>query len=585
MAEQDVLRRVWWLRTARELDPFRATWRLFTNIRWAIGIITFLVLASLLGVLIPQAPASVRGDVAAEVQWLAQQEERFGFLTDSMNRIGLFDVFHARWFVYVLGLLVVSITVCTASRLPPIWRAVTRPRKRVGDAYFTSTRHRFDYVTPDGGSNLESALRRQRYAVERYQEGETTYLFADRFQVAQLATFVSHLALIMFLAAALVSRFSGFSNGMMIAEGSTGPVFPLTHPNQMQVELLDAVGRFSPEGRALEYSSDLVIYQGGEEVKRCTTTVNSPCSYNGYRFHQTAYFGNGADVQVRDLASGNVIYRETMTLSSTLPSPRVIVRDGEGDVLLDEALVLTDILSTDEFVYYGTLVTLPDDRVITIGARRAVESDRWQLAVFEPGEGEEAVRLVLSEGESASAGGLEFVYAGLQSVPAVFVSDLPLPPGLPAGGGSGQVLVEMSNVVYGTGTASEGTAVEPAIGSGPPELTIIGLQPRAVSLRPGESVEIGGYEYSFLGQREFAGIQVKKDRSDYLIWVGTALLIAGLMVTFWVPRRRLWARITPTRTHLAGQAGHLIRLDREMVDLARQEGATLDEAEGQGKDD
>lgn len=213
------------------------------------------------------------------------------------------------------------------------------------------------------------------------------------------------------------------------------------------------------------------------------------------------------------------------------------------------------------------------------------EDERWQLAVFEPGEGDEVVRLVLSEGESASAGGLEFVYAGLQAVPAVFVSDLPLPPGLPAGAGGGQVLVEMSNVVYGTGTASEGTAVAPAVGSGPPELTIIGLQPQAVSLMPGESVEIGGYEYSFLGQREFAGIQVKKDRSDYLIWVGTALLITGMMVTFWVPRRRLWARITPTRTYLAGQAGHLIRLDREMADLARQEGAILDEAEGRGEDE
>jgi cytochrome c biogenesis protein ResB len=585
VAEQDVLRRVGWLRTARELDPFRATWRLFTNVRWAIGIITFLALASLLGVLIPQAPASVRGDVAAEVQWLAQQEERFGFLTDSMNRIGLFDVFHARWFVYALGLLVVSITVCTASRLPPIWRAVTRPRKRVGDAYFTSARHRFDYATPDGASNLASVLRRQRYAVERYQEGETVYLFADRFQFAQLATFVSHLALIMFLAAALVSRFSGFSNGMFIAEGASAPVFALTHPNQMQVELLDAVGRFSPEGQALEYSSELTIYQGGEQIKRCTTTVNSPCSYNGYRFHQAAYFGFGADVQVRDLASGNVVFRETMSLSDTLPSPHVIVRDSSGDVLLDDTLVLTDILSSDEFVYYGTLVTLPDDRVITIGARRMTEGERWQLAVFEPGEGEEAVRLVLSEGESASAGGLEFVYSGLQAVPAAFVSGFPLPPNSTAGEDSGDVLLEMSNVVYGTGTASEGTAVEPAIGSGPPELTIIGLQPPAVSLRPGESVEMGGYEYSFLGQREFAGIQVKKDRSDYLIWVGSALLITGLLVTFWVPRRRLWAKITPARTYLAGQAGHLIRLDREMEDLARQEGATLDEAEGQGKDD
>ena len=143
-----------------------------------------------------------------------------------------------------------------------------------------------------------------------------------------------------------------------------------------------------------------------------------------------------------------------------------------GDVLLDDTLVLTDILSTDEFVYYGTLVTLPDERVITIGARRMTEGEGWQLAVFEPGEGEEAVRLVLSEGESASAGGLEFVYSGLQAVPAAFVSDFPLPPNSTVGEDSGDVLLEMSNVVYGTGTASEGTAVEPAIGSGQPELTI-----------------------------------------------------------------------------------------------------------------
>ena len=586
MAEQSAPRHVSWLRLARQLDPFRATWRLFTSARWAIGIITFLVLASLLGVLIPQAPAIVRGDVAAEVQWLAQQEERFGFLTDPMNRLGFFDVFHALWFIYALGLLAVSVAVWSVSYSPSIWRAITRPRKRANDKYFSSARHRFDYATPAAGSRLESVLRRKRYAVESYQEGDTVYLFADRFQFAQLATIVSHLAIIVFLAAALVSQISGFSNGMMIAEGATAPVFPdLTHPNQMQVELLDTVGRFSPEGRALEYRSELAIYQGGEEVKRCTTTVNSPCSYNGYRFHQAAYFGFGADVQVRDLASGNVVFRETMSLSDTLPSPHVIVRDSSGDVLLDDTLVLTDILSSDEFVYYGTLVTLPDDRVITIGARRTTEGERWQPAVFEPGGGEEAVRLVLSEGESASAGGLEFVYSGLQAVPAVFVSDFPLPPNSTAGEDSGDVLLEMSNVVYGTGTASEGTAVEPAIGSGPPELTIIGLQPQAVSLRPGESVEMGGYEYSFLGQREFAGIQVKKDRSDYLIWVGTALLITGLLVTFWVPRRRVWAKITPARTYLAGQAGHLIRLDREMEDMARQEGATLDEAEGQGKDD
>src|SRR3970040_1456147 len=100
MAEESALRGAGWWRLARELDPFRATWRLFTNVRWAIGIISFLALAGLMGVLVPQAPVSVRGDPAAEAGWLGVQEGRFGFLTDTMNRLDLFDVFHARWFVY-----------------------------------------------------------------------------------------------------------------------------------------------------------------------------------------------------------------------------------------------------------------------------------------------------------------------------------------------------------------------------------------------------------------------------------------------------------------------------------------------------
>ena len=584
MAKESALRGAGWARLARELDPFRATWRLFTNVRWAIGIITFLALASLMGVVVPQVPAAVRGDAAAEGRWLDVQEGRFGFLTDAMNSLGLFDVFHARWFVYVLGLLVVSIAVCTASRLPPIWRAVNRPPKRVSDAYFRGARHRLDYATPPEGSRLEAVLRRRLYAVQRYEEGDAVYLFADRFQIAQLATFVSHLALITFLAAALVSRFSGFSNGMMIAEGDSGPVFPLKNPQQMQVQLLDAVGRFTPDGQPLEYSSRLAIYDGGEEVKRCTSTVNSPCTYRGYRFHQAAYFGFGADVQVRDLASGNAVFRETLSLASTLPSPHVVVREEGGRVLLDETLVLTDVLSDDQFTYYGRLVTLPGGRALAIGARKAADEDEWRLAVFEPGERQDALRLVLSEGESAVAGGLEVEYAELQALPAEFVSDFPLPPEATTGEGPRSVLLEMSNVVYGTQTASEGTALDTAGVAGPAELTVVGLRPQALTLRPGEKAAVGGYEYTFVGQREFAGIQVKRDRSDYLVWAGAALLLGGLLVTFWVPRRRLWAKITPVRTQLAGQAGHLVKFGREMAELAREEGGTVDGDLGQ-KDD
>jgi len=77
---------------------------------------------------------------------------------------------------------------------------------------------------------------------------------------------------------------------------------------------------------------------------------------------------------------------------------------------------------------------------------------------------------------------------------------------------------------------------------------------------------------------------VKKDRGDILIWVATGLLLAGLLVTFWVPRRRLWAKITPARTQVAGHAGHLVNFEKEMAEMARDEGGAANEQHGQEDD-
>ena len=92
-------------------------------------------------------------------------------------------------------------------------------------------------------------------------------------------------------------------------------------------------------------------------------------------------------------------------------------------------------------------------------------------------------------------------------------------------------------------------------------------------LEPGQSATVGSYEYKFLGQREFAGIQVKRDRSDYLVWAAAALIVLGLMVTFWVPRRRLWARISSNGIRLAGQAPAHADFARELRSLAAEAGA------------
>ena len=42
-----------------------------------------------------------------------------------------------------------------------------------------------------------------------------------------------------------------------------------------------------------------------------------------------------------------------------------------------------------------------------------------------------------------------------------------------------------------------------------------------------------------------------------------------MSTTFFMPRRRVWARLTDDRIALAGQAGHGVRLTRELEQIAR----------------
>ena len=570
-----------WSRSFGPLNPLRAVWWLFTSVRFAIVLLAALSAISLVGVLLPQVPPPMRGNPALESAWLQSKEDTFGFLTQ-LDNIGLFDIFHARWFAVLLAVTAISTGAYVISRFAGVWTAITRPRMRVPERYFDIAPNRLQIAEGMDIAKLTAHLRRTQYRVERFEEPGVTYVFADRFQWAQLASLLTHVAVIVFILSAVVSRVDAFSSPLFLSEGSTLPVFPVSDANQMQVELVDEYAAFAGNGQPLDYSSELVIYQRGEEVKRCFSTVNSPCGYNGYRFYQSAYFGFGAAVQVRDLDTGNVIYRETLALSDTMPSPNIEIRDASGALVLDEALVLTDNLSTGELAYSGALVRLPGERLLTIGLQSPATGGEQQLIVIEPGEGDAPTRLSLSEGETGDALGLAVTYVRKETTSSLLVPDLPLPPSAHSGA-TGDAFLQMSNVIYGTATASEGTNVEAPVSDGPPRLTIVGLRPQAVSLSPGESMSIDSYEYTFLGQREFAGIHVRRNRSDYLVWAGAALLVIGVMVTFWVPRRRLWAKITATRTMLAGQAPGHANYTRELKQLARRAGARV--SEGTGEDD
>jgi cytochrome c biogenesis protein ResB len=110
-----------------------------------------------------------------------------------------------------------------------------------------------------------------------------------------------------------------------------------------------------------------------------------------------------------------------------------------------------------------------------------------------------------------------------------------------------------------TGTAADGSPVAE------------NLQP--FLLERGQSRQPAGLDFS-VGLADFSDYTLliaKHDPGQGLIWLAFLLLIAGITITFYLPRRRAWARLAPD-----GRLGLVWRSDR-YVNVEREFGRLLDD--------
>ena len=69
-------------------------------------------------------------------------------------------------------------------------------------------------------------------------------------------------------------------------------------------------------------------------------------------------------------------------------------------------------------------------------------------------------------------------------------------------------------------------------------------EPYAVQqLEPGQPFEWEGYTFTFEREAQYTGVTVRKDPASTLMWIASFLLVAGMIMTFGFPHRRLWLRV------------------------------------------
>ena len=290
----------------------QALWRLFTSVNFAVVQIIALGLLAVVGMTVRQLPGFAfrsPGDYAIEMGRLrAIYEPAIGAAgVDLLERLQLFHVFTSTWFSLGLVLLVVSIVICTLDRTPRLYRQSAFIRVRQPDAFYDpSLPERVSIAAGPGltAAAVRAVLARRRYAV-RTEAGDdgATYVYGDRNRWTKLATLISHLGLILFLIAGLVTARLGDEQGLVVAEGDTLGVQPIGTPGLLLVQNLGFSAPGLETGTPTDYTTELAVFRDGVLQARKTVRVNDPLEVDGYTFHLNG-FGPAPVVELRDTAGG-----------------------------------------------------------------------------------------------------------------------------------------------------------------------------------------------------------------------------------------------------------------------------------------
>ncbi len=197
--------------------------------------------------------------------------------------------------------------------------------------------------------------------------------------------------------------------------------------------------------------------------------------------------------------------------------------------------------------------------------------------IYEGAQAESPLQGSLNVGETRTVGAVELTWLGAESVFYSVLADVP--------GADGDALVALERFgqarTAATFNAMGGEDVELAVGAtnqssaggqvGRSSRLVLGLSGDAgrIELDEGQEAVWSGYRYRYAGPREFTGLNVRRDPGGIAFWVGIGLGLLGMSLTFFMPRRRLWARIANGRVQLAGQAGHGVDYTRELERIAR----------------
>ena len=482
------------------LWPARNLWRSLTSMRTALALLFLLALAAVPGALLPQRDLNEQ----KTQQYIADH----GFFGELFDKLQMYDVFGSVWFTAIYALLFISLVGCLTPRMMEHAkslraRPVAAPRNLGRLPRHES--HEVDGSPEAIAERINNGLRGWRKTTRTTQRTEAdgsvvtvTEISAEKGYLREFGNLVFHFALLALLVSIAAGKLYGYEGTrILVANGDeglcntstavydsfrAGNLVDGTNLNEFCMQVDSFEAKFLPTGQPEDYSSK-VRYQVGDDIDGDTW--------------------KDAEVKVNHplRIAGDRIY---LLGNGFAPTFTVTFPNGETR---------------------SQTVPFQPNELQTMMSSGAARFDT--PAGLYPNEDERRKNQIAIEGLFAPTavfhGGLMTSSFPLPENPAVAVDIYQGDTGLDTGRPQNVFSLDVNLINQGRL-----------------------LKKERVNLQQGEKATLeNGTTVSFDGYQRWVSMQVSHDPAQNWVLGSSIAMLAGLLVSLLIKRRRVWARITP----------------------------------------
>ncbi|BEV72538.1 MULTISPECIES: cytochrome c biogenesis protein ResB [unclassified Paludibacterium] len=315
----------------RTQTSLRALYELLSSMRFAIGLLTILAIASIIGTVLKQNEPYPNYAFEFGQYWFQV------FAT-----LGLYDVYHSAWFITILAFLMLSTTLCIIRNAPGFLRDIRSYRTSARERSLAAMKLSAQWAGQADTAALSSYLQRQGFRLRTVErEDGSTLIAAKKGSASRLGYFFAHGAMIIICLGGLIdgnlplkmrelfgsvvaetrdlpqsqipaqSRLStgnlSFRGDVTIAENkSADVVFINSGPGYLVQELpfIVTLRKFNVDyysnGMPKLFASDIeVTDKASGKITRARVEVNHPLIVDGVAIYQASFGDGGSPLKLK----------------------------------------------------------------------------------------------------------------------------------------------------------------------------------------------------------------------------------------------------------------------------------------------